>query len=203
VKVKLLAVMLTILSLVSIACGNSGQDTSTLSTPTTTLATATTNPADHWLADGTINDEEYSNDMNYGNYFIYWWSDDQHVYVGIRAKTLGWVALGIQPGSRMKDADMIIGFVENGNVTVLDLFSTGDFGPHPEDTELGGTNNIIEYGGSEIDGFTTIEFKRALNTADEYDNPLIIGSNKIIWSFGSNDEIESRHSTRDYGEIIL
>lgn len=199
----ILTIIITILTLSSIACGTTGKDTSTLSTSTTTSSTPITNPSDHWLADGVINGEEYSNNVDYGNYFVYWWSDDQNVYIGIRAKTLGYVAFGIQPGSRMKDADMVFGFVKDGNVTVLDLFSTGDFGPHPEDTQLGGTNNIIEYGGSENDGFTIIEFKRELSTGDEYDIPIIKGLNKIIWSFGSNDELEVRHSTRGYGEIIL
>ena len=165
----------------AVACGNSGQGTITLPTSTTTSPTATITPSDFWLADGIINDEEYSNDIKYGNYSIYWWSDDQYVYIGMRAQTTGFIAVGFQPGSRMKDADIIFGFVEDREVTVFDLFSTGDFGPHPEDIQLGGTNSIIEFGGSEEGGFTTIELKRALDTGDEYDIPLVKGSNKIIW----------------------
>ena len=103
----------------------------------------------------------------------------------------------------MKDADMVFGFVEDGQVSVFDLFSTGDFGPHPEDTQLGGTNDIVEFGGSEQNGITSIEFKRELGTNDEYDNSLSKGSNQIIWSYGPNDDLGSRHTVRGYGEIIL
>ena len=111
--------------------------------------------------------------------------------------------MAVQPGSQMKDADMVFGFVKDGETTVYDLFSTGSFGPHPPDTELGGTHDILEYGGKEEGGFTTIEFKRALDTGDEYDNPLFPGMNKIIWSYGSSDSLAIKHSTRGYGEINL
>jgi hypothetical protein len=188
-------VLVAIIVIILSACGTSEI--------ITTTKTNTSISADNWLADGIINDHEYSNEMRYFDYFIYWRNDNQYVYIGIRAKTLGYVAFGIQPGSGMKDADIIIGFVENGNATVSDSFSIGDVGPHPEDTQLGGTNNIIEYGGSESDGYTTIEFKRELNTGDEYDIPLLTGSNKIMWSISSNDGLGVQHTTRGYGEIIL
>jgi hypothetical protein len=123
--------------------------------------------------------------------------------MGIQAKTNGFVAMAVQPGSRMKDADMVFGFVKNGETTILDLFSTGDFGPHPPDTELGGTNDILQFGGSEQGGFTTIEFKRKLVTGDKYDNPVSKGANKIMWSYGSTDEFNQKHTNRGYGEINL
>ena len=191
----LIVISFILLLFFPLACGNSEKTTTNISNTLTI--------ADTWLADGVISDQEYSNNTQYFDYYIYWWSDDQYVYIGIRAQTHGYVAIGFQPGSGMKDADIVLGFVEGGNVTVLDSFSTGDIGPHPEDTQLGGTNNIIEYGGSENDGFTTIEFKRALNTGDEYDIQLIKGLNKIMWSFGSNDGSNVQHTARGYGEIIL
>ena len=191
----LIAISFVLLLFIPITCVNSEKTTTNISN---TLTIAET-----WLADGVIGDQEYSNNAQYFGYYIYWLSDDQYVYIGIRAQTQGYVSIGFQPGSGMKDADIVLGFVEGVNVTVIDSFSTGDVGPHPEDTQLGGTNNIIEYGGSENDGFTTIEFKRALNTGDEYDIPLIMGLNKIMWSFGSNDGSKVRHTARGYGEIIL
>ena len=121
----------------------------------------------------------------------------------MRARASGFVAVGIQPGSRMKNADMVFGFVKDGEVSIFDMFSTGDFGPHPLDTELGGTDDIADFGGKEDGGFTTIEFKRRLITGDEYDNPLSAGKNKIIWSYGSTDSPTLRHSQRGYGELTL
>ena len=160
-------------------------------------------PDEKWVADGLLFPGEYLGEMKYGDYEIRWISDNQYIYIGMRAKTTGFVAVGIQPGRRMKDADIVLGYVEAGEATVNDLFSQGDFGPHPPDTELGGTNNIAQSGGGEEDGFTTIEFKRLLVTGDEYDIPLSPGVNKIIWAYGRDDLSSQTHVARGYGEITL
>ena len=160
-------------------------------------------PSITWSADGILDTEEYLSEMQYGDYEIRWISDAQHIYIGIRAKTTGFVALGIKPTTAMKDADMVFGFVKDGETTVYDLFSTGNFGPHPPDTELGGSDDILEFGGKEENGFTTIEFKRALDTGDQYDKPLTEGVNNIIWSYGGSDGLTIKHSKRGTGEIQL
>jgi hypothetical protein len=162
-----------------------------------------TTPISKWTADGVISEGEYTKVRTFGDYELRWTSDEQNIYIAIKAKTIGFVAVAVQPGSRMKDADIILGFVKDGKAEVYDLFSTGDFGPHPPDTELGGVNNLLEFGGKEESGYTTIEFKRALDTGDRYDRPLVKGSNKIIWSYGSNDSLTVKHINRGYGELEL
>lgn len=156
-----------------------------------------------WFADGIIEAYEYLGEMAYGDFEIHWRCDEQDVYIGMKAKTSGWISIAFQPGSRMRNADMVLGFVKNGETTVLDLFSTGDFGPHSPDDELGGTQNILEYGGSEDNEFTIVEFKRALNTGDSYDVEVSFGENKIIWAYSSSDDIMQKHTNRGYGEIVL
>jgi len=156
-----------------------------------------------WVADGVLGDMEYLGEMSYGNYEIRWLTDDQYIYIGIRAKTTGWVAIGFEPTSGMKDADMVFGFVQGSEIVISDQFSTGTFGPHSPDTELGGTDDILESGGKEEGGFTMIEFKRTLDTDDQYDKALAEGVIKIIWAYGSSDSLALKHSTRGYGEINL
>jgi DOMON domain len=156
-----------------------------------------------WSADGVITDGEYTGAGTFDDYEIHWTSDGNHVYIGMKAKTSGWLAVGTQPGTTMKDADMVMGFVSDGKATVYDLYSTGDYGPHPQDTELGGTNDILEFGGKEVDGYTTIEFKRLLDTGDKYDRPFSKGTNEIIWSYGSDDQSTKKHVSRGLGQIDL
>jgi len=168
------------------------------STPTTPQI-----PLTSWIADGIIQANEYNGMNSYGNYEVHWRNDEEFVYIAIKAAVTGYVALGIQPGSRMKDADMILGYVKDGVPTIGDLFSTGDFGPHSPDTQLGGTDDILEFNGNEENGTTTIEFKRALTTGDEFDITLTKGTQKIIWSYGSEDSILTKHTGRGYGEITL
>jgi hypothetical protein len=162
-----------------------------------------TRPAVLWKADGVITPGEYAAANVYGDYSVSWTADDTNIFIAIKAKTTGWVAEGIQPGLTMKDADIIMGFVKDGKAVVTDQYSTGPLGPHVKDTELGGTDDILEYGGREEGGYTVIEFKRALKTADKFDRPFVKGINKIIFSFGVSDDITSSHNARGYGQIDL
>lgn len=186
-RVALFLMLLTLLAIPGVSCREAPSETATES----------------WLADGVITDGEYSGQASYGDYEIHWDSDGQYAYLGIKAKTTGWVAVGIQPGQTMRDADIIIGYVEDGAVTISDQFSTGSTGPHRPDTELGGRDDIISYGGAEADGFTVVEFSRRLVTGDEYDNDLAPGRNGVIWSYGWTDNAEVQHASRGYAEITL
>ncbi len=161
-------------------------------------------PSVEWAADGIITAGEYSGEIDKGTYLLYWSRLDDTVHMGIEAETEGWVAVGIQPGNAMQDADIIIGFVADAQVTVEDHYSTGRFGPHRRDTEQGGTNDILAFGGNEADGVTVIEFSRKLDTGDEYDNPLTVGAtNAVIWAYGTADNTSLQHAPRGYGEVTL
>ena len=54
---------------------------------------------EEWSSDGTIKVREYHGSDNYGDYTIHWRSDEQYVYIGMNAKTTGWIAMAVQPGS--------------------------------------------------------------------------------------------------------
>ncbi len=154
-------------------------------------------------ADGIISAGEYKYSSTFEDFNISWSNDSEFVYIAIKAETEGFVAVAVQPGKTMNSADMILGWVQEGQTVIVDAYSTGNFGPHPPDTELGGTDDIIEYGGMEENGFTVIEFKRALKTEDQYDNELVKGTNQVIWSYSINDDPEIKHKFRGYGEIII
>jgi len=180
------------------------EPTSTPQTPTEQPPLDTTmRPTATWAADGVISSGEYTNTNVYGDYEINWKSDEQYIYIGLKVNTTGWIAVGIQPGLMMNEADIIIGDVSDGKATIDDQYSTGNFGPHVSDEQLGGTNDILEFGGKEMMGHTLIEFKRALDTGDKYDHPLMKGVNKIIWAYGSDDQLTVKHFNRGYGEIGL
>ncbi|MDD4876577.1 MAG: DOMON domain-containing protein [Dehalococcoidales bacterium] len=138
-----------------------------------------------------------------GNYKLHWHSDENYIYIGIKGKSIGWVAIGFEPSDEMKDADIVFGLIKNGGTLVLDQFSTGVFGPHHPDIELGGTYDILEFGGKEENGTTIFEFKRALDTGDQYDKVINKGIVKIIWAYGLSDEINIKHAVRGDGEISI
>ncbi len=203
------AVFLALAGLLALAgCGNGTETTPSTTTTTGSPTGATTPPstqdlADNWAPDGVLSEGEYTGEFSSGNYLVRWFVHEDTAYFGVRAQTDGWVALGIQPGEAMQDADIIIGFVDDSGADITDQFSTGFFGPHSPDTELGGQDNILESGGGTADGATVIEFSRRLDTGDDFDNPLSSGDNQIIWSYGSTDDTGRQHTVRGGGEITL
>jgi rhodanese-related sulfurtransferase len=157
--------------------------------------------------DGQISEKEYTQNKIYdkGNLELHWRIEGDNVAIAMKAKTNGWISLGISPTVMMKDADMIIGWVEkNGETKLFDAFSTGEMGPHPPDEKLGGTNDISIFAGTEIGEYTTIEFQRKLDTGDKYDRPFPRSGNlKIIVAYGSRDDFAAMHSFRATDTITI
>jgi hypothetical protein len=156
-----------------------------------------------WAADGVITPGEYQGNKSFGDYELNWTADGQYVYMGMKAMTPGWVAVGFDPESMMKNADIVQGYLKDGKLSIADMFSSNQFGPHPPDTEQGGTDDILAAGGKTENGYTTVEFKRKLDTGDKYDKPLHKGLNKIIWAYGSDPQFTIKHTARGSAEIDL
>lgn len=174
--------------------------------PETTPGTPPQQEVSRWKADNVISENEYDRLESYDNdnYEIAWASDAEYLYVFMRAKTSGFVAIGFQPDTTMQNADIIIGAVKEGKAAVTDEYSAQAFGPHLPDTNFeGGTDDIIEYSGAESGGYSIFEFKRKLNTGDVFDHPVKTGINKTIWSYGTTDDISVKHISRGYGQIEL
>ena len=169
-----------------------------------------------WQADGVIEEGEYY-DMDVINERItlYWNSDGEYVYVGMQVVTTGWVAFGIQPDPRnYRDVDMILGYVSGNDTTFYDLFSSDRPIFRARDTTLEGSSDILASGASEFMSedadddedavtYTVIEFKRAYDTGDAYDQALYSGDNAIVWSYGTADSRDTPHIEREFTFINL
>ena len=160
------------------------------------------------VLDGVISSGEYSysQSVDEGNFILHWQTTDENsIFFALEVKTTGWVSIGIDPTVRMLDADMYFGWVSsNGSVGMVDAFSTGDYGPHPPDTDLGGTDDILDYNGSEIDQTTIIEFKRGIISPDsDYDNSIpLVGEITIIWAYGVTDNYLDQHPGGNLGTMF-
>jgi hypothetical protein len=169
--------------------------------------------SEDWAPDGVVRENEYSRTMvvvgparsgySGGEMEISWRNDQEHLYMALRGKTSGWLSIGFDPLEWMKDADMILGTVEDGEAIVLDEYSSGNYGPHEDDTFFGGSYDILESGGLEVDGHTVVEFKRRLNTGDKFDEALTPGQSvSIIWAMADSKSRYTKHNVA-YGEAIL
>jgi hypothetical protein len=150
--------------------------------------------------DGTIADGEYDMMVSYDDdrFVVYWTFTGTELWMGISAETTGWVSIGFDPVDRMKDSDMVFGWVENGDVlSIYDAYSTGVHGPHDPDTDQGGTDDISEAAGTEVTGWTTVEFRRDLSTGDPWDKDIpTAGTIPVMWAVGPKDDFKSQHDRR-------
>jgi hypothetical protein len=168
---------------------------------------------EEWKPDGTVGQNEYSRSMvlqsparqgySGGRMEVSWKNDEDYLYLALKGSTDGWVSLGFDPSEWMKDADMILGWVEGGKAVVRDEYSTGNYGPHLEDTELGGSDDILASGGRQEGDYTVIEVKRRLDTGDRFDKAFTPGQRiSAIWAMGRSDDSEAKHDVAQ-GEAVL
>ena len=134
-----------------------------------------------------------------------WAANATNLEIDITAPTTGWLAVGFEPTRAMKDADMVIGYIENGDVFLRDDFGDG-FTSHTSDIELGGTDDVIVISGEESAGSTHILFSIPLGSSDEYDKFLEVGATvKVLLAYGPDDadNYSGYHSWAETLEIII
>ncbi|MCU0799167.1 MAG: hypothetical protein MUC62_05790 [Candidatus Thermoplasmatota archaeon] len=163
-------------------------------------------PPKNSTIDGIVTVGEYDDDVSFGegSFVVYWTVNGTNITMAMVGRAEGYVSIGFEPTRYMKDADMIFGWVDANGVMVTDAYCTGDFGPHPIDTDLGGSYDILMFNGTQVNGITTIEFVRKLDTGDSYDKPIPAeGSVNILWAISDKDDPESTHTERGAGTLFL
>ena len=114
------------------------------------------------------------------------------------------MAIGLDPDRRMQGANFIIGTVRSGRMDIRDDYGTGSLS-HGSDIANGGTDDILDSAGRELNGQTTIEFIIPLDSGDRFDKPLEPGETYevLIAYHNTSDNFSTRHSQRGSGEIRL
>eukprot|EP01125_Pyxidicula_operculata_P001125 TRINITY_DN1106_c0_g1_i2.p1 TRINITY_DN1106_c0_g1~~TRINITY_DN1106_c0_g1_i2.p1 ORF type:complete len:1142 (+),score=315.87 TRINITY_DN1106_c0_g1_i2:257-3427(+) len=106
-------------------------------------------------------------------------------YVVMSAKTLGWVALGLTHyagDNLVAYCDSWTTFITNDTVYVRDEYIQDAVSAPELDTERGGKNDIIVLGGYQDHGWTTIYFKRKINTGDVNDVVFDDKVKYLVWA---------------------
>jgi hypothetical protein len=148
------------------------------------------------IIDGVINEDEYDDQYVIEEVEIYIENDDDYIYIGLIGPGSGWVAIGFSPVEVHLGADFIFGAVIYGDTFVSDQYGSEQY-KHQMDVSLGGSDDIIEYAGTENSG-TVIEIKRRMNSEDSYD--ILLESGKVysimIAYHQTDDDFEVRHTER-------
>ncbi len=138
-----------------------------------------------------------------GDVNLQWKVDGANLQVVVRAPTQGWVGVGFGPTTMMKDANFIIGYVQDGQVVITDQFGT-QLTAHASDESLGGKNDITAQAGSESDGNTEISFTIPLDSGDRYDKALVAGQTyPVLLAYGAEDDFEIRHDQKARSRVQI
>lgn len=136
---------------------------------------------------------------------VQWRVDGDELTVQMTSATTGWIAVGFDPSRMMRDANIIIGYVADGQVMLSDDYGTGNTS-HGHDVDNGGTDDIISAEGTEEDGSTQITFTIPLDSGDSWDKPLVPGNTyTVIVSHGPDgaDNFGDYHADRGSFEMEL
>jgi hypothetical protein len=134
-----------------------------------------------------------------------WTVADDHLEVELSGPTTGWIAVGFNPTRAMRDADILIGYVDGSEVIMTDQFGTS-MTTHAEDDRLGGESNVEVISGNDDGSRTTITFRIPLDSGDEYDHALTPGETyPVIFAYGEPgaDNTDAYHANRAGAEITL
>jgi len=155
--------------------------------------------------DQTVQNSISPNSFAAEDFRLEWEFDEDNVTFTASAPTTGWIAIGFDPSAAMKDANIIIGYVEDGSLYISDHWGDGHTS-HKADTELGGTDDVTAIEGSEEDGATVMSFSIPLESADSFDKVLADGMEiKVIIAYGPDgaDNFSGYHAWAETVELEL
>eukprot|EP01088_Endostelium_zonatum_P011575 TRINITY_DN25723_c0_g1_i1.p1 TRINITY_DN25723_c0_g1~~TRINITY_DN25723_c0_g1_i1.p1 ORF type:complete len:550 (+),score=106.64 TRINITY_DN25723_c0_g1_i1:65-1714(+) len=118
-------------------------------------------------------------------YNVYWRTDSTMIYLGLQVQTMGWIGLGlgeVTSGS-MPGSDMVIIEPNGSSFTVTDRYATEFATPDIDDC----TQDWVFVSGQQVNGTTTVEIKRLLQTNDNQDRAIIPGLTRVVYAWGGNN----------------
>eukprot|EP00850_Spirogloea_muscicola_P002048 SM000007S21008 [mRNA] locus=s7:1366209:1376064:- [translate_table: standard] len=141
-----------------------------------------------------FNESVYSYSVDLSTDYKLFWKlieDSTSIQFGVKARTQGFVGLGISEVGSMKGSDLIVGTVNNNQALVLDYFA---YNQSREGVLLDFQQDVITLSGEEsadVNGtiWTSLEFKRSLYSTDCNDRNISMGQVNLVWSFGPTDDL--------------
>ena len=144
--------------------------------------------------------------MMSGNGFdLAWETREGQLIVTLTAPTTGWLAFGTDATNKMKDANIILVWVDDATGIAMgeDHFGTGMFS-HRADMQLEGSQDLQVLSGTQTQEETTVVFSIPLDSGDSYDTALQRGRTyPLLLAAGKTDNIRKKHNRVFTGEITI
>jgi hypothetical protein len=135
---------------------------------------------------------------------VFQWKLSGDTLEGIMAAPAnGWVSVGFNPTEMMKDANYVIGYVEDGTAAIRDDYGTR-LTSHAADTAEGGTSDVTLVSGVEENGWTIIRFTIPLDSGDALDGAITPGETTVILlAYGGSDSFTGIHRQKAKKEVVF
>ena len=151
----------------------------------------------------TLQAAQYDHEVKDKKISFAWKVDGDKLAVKLTAETEGWVGIGFNPSTEMKDANFILAYVKDGETKITDEFGDSETSHVPDD-KLGGTVDVALVGGTEAAGVTTVEFTIPLKSVDKNDREINAnGDNVVLLAYGGRDSFKTRHTYRTALKVNL
>ncbi len=151
-----------------------------------------------------VNSLAYDHEIQDKKISFAWKIDGDKLAVKMAAETDGWVGIGFNPSSKMKDANFVLGYVKKGKAKIKDEYGDSERS-HKSDKKLGGSTDAVLVNGTEEGGITTIEFTLPLNSGDKNDGVIDPnGDTIVLLAYGAGrDSFKSKHKYRSTIKVNL
>uniref|UniRef100_A0A665TQH7 Monooxygenase, DBH-like 1, like n=1 Tax=Echeneis naucrates TaxID=173247 RepID=A0A665TQH7_ECHNA len=112
--------------------------------------------------------------------------------------TTGWVGFGMSPNGGMKGSDIVVGGLGPSGSYFTDRYATGNSMPLMDEQQ---SYTLLSL--TESDGQTIMKFKRSLQACDDKDFHITDRPIKLIYAYGTTDEIMYHQTRRGTMEVNL
>ncbi|KAM7395407.1 hypothetical protein PAMA_006932 [Pampus argenteus] len=116
----------------------------------------------------------------------------------LEVNTTGWVGFGLSPNGGMAGSDIVIGGLGPNGQYFTDSHATGNSMPVADKQQSYTLQSLTE-----SDGQTIMTFRRSLQTCDEQDFHITAKPIKLIYAYGTTDEIKYHRARRGTKEVNL
>ena len=137
------------------------------------------------------------------NMEVKWYYKSERIYFEMNAPTTGWVTIGFNSSSNIKNSYLLMGRVKNGKSEVVEhyTFSPGNYKSFKSLNEL---SNIKHVEGAEKNNQTTLKFSLPITATSKYQKTLTQNSKyELIMAFSQQDDFQHHSIMRTSLNINL
>ncbi|WP_159084490.1 DOMON domain-containing protein [Dongshaea marina] len=143
--------------------------------------------------------------INYNNVTVNWKATDQRIHFDLRAKTTGWIAIGLEPSFYMKNAKFVIGYFDPK--TGKPVLSTEYGNGYTSHAKVAADQLLSDIKGSQKEGWTELSFSLPLSSAIANFNYSIKPGEKykFLVAYGANGakDLNSYHAFAEGTKVVL